>query len=324
MQDDEVLESFIKKYYLEMNNATKNIYVTPGPEDAGVLSKWISDIKKRSIKILVPKRGEKKKILDMVKRNASLYLDKKRFEKDMGFNRLYKELTSIKDILGLQNTPRRIECYDISNLGQGHPVGSMVVFNDGVALKEDYRHFRIKNTLGQNDYAMIQEIVGRRMNFLKPDTKTKKEDNESFLKKPDLIMIDGGKGQLNAASEEIGRKGIDDIDIISIAKKEEKVYCLKYGNGIKFDDDNNIIKLLTKIRDEAHRFAIGYHRKLRLKAMTQTVLDDIKGIGEKKKRYIFERVSTVKELGDMTLEELAKIKGITYKDALNIFKNLHR
>lgn len=320
----EMLEGFIKKYYLDMDNLPNDIYISEEIGDACLLSKWLSDLKGKSIKIHRPKKGDKKKILDMVKRNAGLYLEKKKFEKDMGFNKAYKELVSIKDVLGLTNTPRRVECYDISNLKDTHPVGSMVVFSDGAALKSDYRHFRIKRTTGQNDYAMISEVIERRLSFLDKRSDGQKDKDESFCKVPDLMVIDGGKGQLSAALDTLRQKNIQGIDVISIAKKEEKVYCLNYINGIKFDKGSNITRLLTKIRDEAHRFAVNYHRHIRSKAMTHTILDDIKGIGDKKKKYIFDKVGSISELKNSSLQELMDIKGITYKDALNIFKNLNR
>jgi excinuclease ABC subunit C len=168
---------------------------------------------------------------------------------------------------------------------------------------------------------MMGEIVTRRLRYLEGGEIKKRN---SFYEKPDLIIIDGGKAQFNTASKLISKRQIQDIDIISIAKKEETIFCSKYPDGIKLDLSDNYMHVLIKVRDEAHRFAVNYHRRLRGRSMTDSLLDGIKGIGEKKKKYIFENISSIEELKSKTIKNLMNIKGLNYKDATNIYRNIHR
>ncbi|GAJ13424.1 unnamed protein product, partial [marine sediment metagenome] len=250
--------------------------------------------------------------MEMVVRNSRLYLEKKRFEKSTGMSQVYKNFVKLKKVLGLVNIPRRIECFDISNLKDTFPVGSMSVALDGKLLTDDYRYFKIKTVASQDDCKMMGEIVSRRLRYL--EEKEIKKGN-SFYEKPDLIIIDGGKAQFNTASKIISDRQIQGVGIISIAKKEETIFCRKYPDGIKLDLSDNCMRVLIKVRDEAHRFAVNYHRRLRGRSMTDSLLDGIKGIGEKKKKYIFENVSSIEELKSKTIKDLMNIKGLNYKDA---------
>ncbi len=286
-----------------------------------MIEEWFKQVKNKKVELKVPKKGDKKEILEMVYKNAQLYLEKKKFEKSSGFSRVFKELLALKDSLGLKNIPRRIECYDISNIGPNFAVGSMAVFVDGSPLLSNYRHFKIKTVIGQDDFAMIAEILNRRLNYLK-DLNLSIED--SFYIRPDLIVIDGGKAQYNVAKDILTSKNLLSIDLISIAKKMETVYCEKYQAGFIINKSDNHMRIILKIRDEAHRFAISFHRKLRDKQMTSSILDEIKGIGEIKKKNILEKFPTLEELKAATLEDFMKIKGLTYKDAVNIFNLLNR
>jgi excinuclease ABC subunit C len=217
--------------------------------------------------------------------------------------------------------PRRIECFDISNLQSSFAVGSMVVFIDGNPLPGNYRHFKIKTVPGQDDFAMIAEIVSRRIRYL---TESKVKIENSFYIKPDLMVIDGGKAQFNAANSVLMENKLPDINLISIAKKEEIIFCKKFIDGIKLDKSTTYMRIITRIRDEAHRFALSYHKKLRGKYMTHSLLDGITGIGEKKKENIFEKFNSVEELKLAKLEDLLDIKGLSYRDALNIYDGLHK
>jgi excinuclease ABC subunit C len=173
---------------------------------------------------------------------------------------------------------------------------------------------------GQDDCRMIEEVVGRRLKYLKNKKTTRKS---SFFIKPDLMIIDGGKPQFNTVIRLMGKEQIPDIDVISIAKKEEIIFCTRYPDGIRLDLDKNYMRVLIKIRDEAHRFAVNFHRKLRDKNMTRSLLDGVKGIGEKKKKYIFENISSIEELRSMTIKDINKIKGLNKKDAVNIYMSIH-
>ena len=321
LEDEEILSGFIEKYYADIDDIPSKIFCPINMANAVLISEWLGKIKNIKIEIIVPKIGEKKKIMEMVIRNSKLYLEKKKFEKDTGPGSVYKDLQKLKDIFGLANLPRRIECFDISNLKNTFPVGSMSVSQDGMMLTGDYRHFKIKSVKGQDDCRMINEVVARRLRYLENGNIKKRN---SFCTKPDLIIIDGGKAQYNTIRRLLSEKNMDGIDIVSIAKKEETVFCDKYPDGMKLDLHDRHIRVLIKARDEAHRFAVNFHRRLRDKNMTGSILDGIKGIGEKKKKYIFENISSLEDLKNKTIEDLTKIKGLNYKDADKIYKNIHR
>ena len=321
LKDTEILSGFIIRYYENINSIPSKIYVPAGLEDDSIVMEWFKNEKGRKVIIIVPLIGEKKKIMDMVSRNTSLYLDKKKFEKSTGHSQAYSNLLRVMKVLGLKNIPRRMECYDISNLGASFPVGSMTVAFDGKTKREDYRHFKIRYINGQDDCAMLAEMVNRRLRYLEgPPIDTV----NSFYIRPDLIIIDGGKAQYNTVSKILEQKGLSGIDIISIAKKEEMIFCSRYINGIKFGLDSEILRALIKLRDEAHRFAVSYHRKLRDSYMVNSVLDEIKGIGQKKKAYILENLDSIEQLKDKRIEDLMNIKGISYRDAVNIYNSFHR
>ncbi|MGM0365822.1 MAG: excinuclease ABC subunit UvrC [Actinomycetota bacterium] len=321
MQQGDVISGFISRYYSGINNMPSAIYIPCPIEEQEGLQEWLKKVKGKKIEIRVPRRGDKKKVMDMAVKNARLYLEKKVFEKDSGHSRAYNELIKLRDELKLKNIPRRMECYDISNLKETFAVGSMAVFADGMPDKDSYRHFKIKNVSAQDDCAMLGEVLGRRIRYLGKD---RFDMENSFFNPPDLIIVDGGKAQYNTASAVLNREGITGIDLISIAKKEEVAFCSGYPRGIKLEAGKSYARVLIRIRDEAHRFAVDYHRRLRGKYMTSSFLDQIKGIGEKKKKYITESISSMEELKKSSVQELMNIKGISYKDAINIYNYLHK
>jgi excinuclease ABC subunit C len=321
LKEAAIISGFIYSYYGDINSLPSKIYIPVETEDRGIIEEWFKKEKKKSVKVLVPKAGEKARIMDMAVRNAGLYLKKKKFEKSTGHSLAYRELLRLSSILGLDNIPRRIECYDISNLGQSFPVGSMSVALDGELKPSEYRHFKIRTVESQDDCAMLKEVTKRRLRYLVKDNGGIKE---GFYQKPDLIVVDGGKAQFGAVNSVLDEMEIGDIDLISIAKKEEMIFCSRFMQGIRFDISSEVLRIIIKLRDEAHRFAIGYHRKLRGKGMTHSVLDEIKGIGDKKKSYILKCVDSIEELKNMEIEEIVNIKGINYNDAVNIYNSFHR
>ena len=321
LEDNEILSGFIEKYYTDIDDIPSKIFCPVNMANAVSISDWLSKKKSKKIDIIVPKIGEKKKIMEMMIRNSKLYLEKKKFEKDTGLSNVYKDAIKLKEVFGLVNIPGRIECFDISNLKNSFPVGSMSVSLDGIMLTDDYRHFKIKDIKGQDDCRMINEVVARRLKYLE-NGEIKRREN--FYIKPDLIIIDGGKAQHNTIKRLLSEKNMDSIDIISIAKKEEVVFCDKYTDGLKLDLHDRYARILIKARDEAHRFAVNFHRRLRDKDMTGSILDGIKGIGEKKKKYIYESIDSIEDLKNKTVKDLMKIKGLNYQDANKIYKSIHR
>ncbi|MBN1299418.1 MAG: excinuclease ABC subunit UvrC [Actinobacteria bacterium] len=319
--EGEIISGFIKNFYPEIDNISPNIYIPCMIEDRSAISEWLKNLKGKKINFIVPKQGEKKDIMDMATKNARLFLEKKKFEKNLGYSKVFSGLVKMRDFFSFGNIPARIECFDISNILSSFTVGSMAVFVNGSSLNSNYRNFRIRSVEGQDDFAMIKEVVKRRLRYL---VNEKIGIEDSFGTKPDLFVIDGGKAQYNSAKQALKEAGINNIDIVSLAKKEERVFCEKYPSGIVPDKNLEFMKILIRIRDEAHRFALDYHRKLRGKGMTVSVLDGIKGIGEKKKNNILAKYPTLEDLKGCSLEDFTNIRGLAYKDALNIYNSLNR
>ncbi len=257
----------------------------------------------RSLTLTRPKMGVKRELLDMATGNATEYL-----EKSVSAIQHKNDMTSgacerLQRLLGLERYPKRMECYDISNISGVDKVGSMVVFTDGEADKSQYRRFRIKTVEGANDFASLQEVLLRRLKKLGT------EEEERFAK-PQLIVIDGGKGQLSSVKQTFDELGIEGIDLISLAKREEEVYTLHSDEPVKIDRRDFALKMLQRIRDEAHRFAITYFRNLHSKRNLASVLEEIDGIGAKKRAALLERFGTIDRVMRAGVEELMQADGI--------------
>ena len=219
----------------------------------------------------------------------------------------------MKKLLSLKNEPKRIECYDISHISGVDKVGSMVVFENGEAAKDEYRRFRIKTVEGSDDFACLQEVLARRL------AKLGTEEEEKF-KKPDLIVIDGGKGQLSSVRETFDAMGVFDIDLISLAKKEEEIFTLYSPEPIVLPRRDYVLRLLQRLRDEAHRFAITYHRRAHEKTNLQSELKNIEGIGAKKRKALLDKFGSPENVRRATKEELMSVPGIGEKHAEAVLK----
>jgi excinuclease ABC subunit C len=255
------------------------------------------------VEIVYAKQGVKAQLFEMATSNANDYLtkslDKIKHKDDMTKNACAR----LKDLLGLKKYPKRMECYDISNISGVDKVGSMVVFIDGESDRNSYRRFKIKTVEGANDYASHQEMMRRRL------AKLGTEEEERFPK-PDLIVIDGGKGQLSAVKEVFDEYGIKDIELISLAEREEEVFTLFQEESIRIDHRDYALKMLQRLRDEAHRFAITYFRSLHSKRNLASVLEEIDGVGKKKQKALMEKFGTIDKIMDATEEELCQAEGI--------------
>ena len=253
--------------------------------------------------MLTPKQGVRRQLLDMAESNAAEYLeksiDKIRHKEDMTVNACRR----LQEILGLSRYPRRMECYDISNISGVDKVGSMVVFIDGEADRSSYRRFRIKTVEGANDFASLQEVLTRRL------SKLGTEEEENFPK-PDLVIIDGGKGQLSAIKEIFERMGIENIDLISLAKREEEIFTLNAKDSILLDKRDYCLQMLQRIRDEAHRFAITFFRNIHSKRSLTSLLAEIPGVGKIKRRALLEKFGTIDRMMRADVKELAAVEGI--------------
>ena len=311
--DAEALSQFISQYYADRLPPSEIITESCLEGEKELLETFFKEKYDKSVKITFAKQGVKAQLLQMAQENANEYLaksiDKIKHKDDMTINACKR----LQEVLKLKNYPRRMECYDISNISGVDKVGSMVVFIDGEADRNSYRRFRIKTVEGANDFASLQEVLTRRLKKLGTD-------EEERFPKPDLIIIDGGKGQLSAVEEIFNQMGISGIELISLAKREEEVFTLTSEESIRIDHRDFALKMLQRIRDEAHRFAITYFRNLHSKRNLESVLSEIEGVGKKKRMALMERFGTIDKIMNAGEEELASTEGIGPVLAKNIRK----
>ena len=309
--DAEALGTFIRQYYEKTTSLPKELLVSVEMEDAKLIEAWFKTVKRKKVKILNPKRGEKAKLMRMAIHNAENELQgwiaARTAEMEL-LSRLQKRLK-------LAKLPERIECFDNSNISGAEPVASMVVFEKGRAKKSAYRKFKIKAVNTQDDYAYMSEVLNRRLGKINPQ-----QASDSI---PDLLMVDGGKGQLNIALAIIKELGLEgQFELIAIAKKDEKkgesedkIFKPRRTNPIVFGKNRDLLLFLQRIRDEAHRFAITFHRKRRTKTALQSELDTIPGIGQKRKAILLKHFKSIKKIREANIDELNALPGITLSAA---------
>lgn len=320
---EEIFSSFLKQFYIGASYIPKEIIIEEKPMDIKVLEDWLSEKRGNKVTITVPVKGDKKELVRMVKRNALDMIEKygDKYKKRAESNRL--ALEEIKDLIGLSRRPRRIEAYDISNISGVESVGSMVVFEDGDAKKSDYRKFRIKSVIGPDDYSSLKEVIERRF---KRGVEEKKEDkNSSFSNFPDLIMMDGGKGQVSAAKEILDKLKLN-IEICGLVKDDfHRTRGIIYNNEeFNVDLNSRAYKMIYKIQEEAHRFAINYHRNLRSKTMFKSELDDIKLIGPKRKENLLKHFKSIDKIKKASIQELMEVESMNEKSAESLYEHFRR
>ncbi|MCD8294111.1 MAG: excinuclease ABC subunit UvrC [Clostridia bacterium] len=302
MDDSEALTSFIIQYY--SGHEIPSELIVPEFCEKDLLTKYFRETHGKSVDITLAKQGDKARLLKMATDNAKEYLDKAvdkiKHKDDMTINACCK----LQELLGLKKYPRRMECFDISNVSGVDKVASMVVFVDGEAERSSYRRFKIKTVEGANDFASMHEVLVRRLSKLGTE-------EEARFPKPDLIIIDGGKGQLSAVREVFDEMGIDDIELISLAKKEEEIFTENGKDSIKIPHNEYALQMLQRIRDEAHRFAITYFRSLHSKRNLQSVLMEIDGIGPVKRNALLEKFGSLDSIMNASVEDIAKVEGIS-------------
>ena len=311
----EILSSFIKQFYLGTAYVPKEIFIEEEIEDMDTIVKWLSEKRGSKVNIRIPKRGEKSQLMDMVKTNAMDML-KQYGDKFLRIQRQNeKALKEIQYALGLAKIPNRIEAYDISNIAGVSPVGSMVVFEQGEPKKSDYRRFKIKTVNTPDDYKSMEEILKRRF-------KRALAQSKGFAIFPDLIMIDGGKGQVNVALNVLEELNIN-IPVCGLVKDDfHKTRGIIYNNEeINLEEDSLGYRLIYNIQEEAHRFAINFHRSLRSKKMFKSELDDVKGIGEKRKKALLKHFGSIDNIKKASIEELSQVESMNKKVAKDLFKH---
>lgn len=320
----EIISSFIASFYGGTAQIPKTIYVPEEIEDQELIEKFLTEKRGSKVWIKVPKKGDKKNLLDMVRNNAKIMLDqfKEKMVEEKELNK--SALTELADVLGLDSLPVRIEAYDISNIQGVDSVGTMVVFENGKAKNSDYRRFKIKSVKGPNDYESMREILSRRFSHGLEEVNKIKERNLEYSKGkfcifPDLIMMDGGKGQVNIALEVLKDFGIE-IPVCGLVKDHKH-----RTRGIIFNNEEILIRrgsglmnLITRVQDEVHRYAITYHRSLRDKRTLHSILEDIPRIGEKRRRNLLMKFGSIDNIKKASMEELLDTPGIDRRAAESI------
>ena len=316
---NEIITSFVKQYYASSSYIPPTILLQHPVNELPTLSEWLKKQRGGNISLQVPKRGAKRQLMNMAIDNANKGLQLAK-AKEMNLQAITSGLQQLKDKLRLPRMPLRIECYDISNIQGALAVGSMIVLEKGIPKPAHYRRFKIKTVTGADDYAMIQEVLRRRFKRAagarELNETTPQKDNWAI--NPDLILIDGGKGQLSAAVNAIEELGMHSVPVASLAKENEDAFMPGRAEPVDIPKDSPALHTLQRARDEAHRFAISYHRRLRSRKGIASVLDDIPGIGPKRKKALLTRFKSVKGIKEASPEELGKTKGITPALARNI------
>lgn len=314
--DEEIISDFMKQFYMGAAFVPKEILTESMPEDSEILEEFLSEKAGKKVKISVPQKGEKSHLMSLVRKNAldmvSKYQDS--YESKMKSNLI--ALEKLQEALNLKKLPKRIECYDISNISGVESVGSMVVFENGDAKKSDYRKFRIKTVVGPDDYASLKEVLERRFKRAKEDQKG------SFTLLPDLILMDGGKGQVGIAKQVMEEMGIE-IEVAGLVKDDfHTTRAIIYENReIPLEIRGGLYRLLYKIQEEAHRFAIGYHRSLHSKTAFKSELDDIEGIGKIRKQNLMKHFKTIDKIKEATIEELMEVPSMNRTSAEELYNH---
>jgi excinuclease ABC subunit C len=313
----EILASFIKQFYDTASFIPKEIIVEEEIDEKEAIETWLSAKKGSKVKIIVPKRGEKKELIEMVAENAMIYLKQNEDFEERERIKNGKAMEELKNYLGLEKLPRRIEAFDISNTQGTESVASMVAFENGMPKKEDYRRFKIRTVEGPNDFESIKEAVFRRF-------KRGLEGDEKFKNFPDLLVIDGGKGQLRYALEALKELNLNHIPAIGLAKEFEHVFMEGKSEPIILPRNSEALYLLQKIRDEAHRFAVAYHRKLRSEKNLKSILEEIPGIGKVRRKALLNAFESLEDIKKASVEELSKVPGMNKKSAMAVYEYFHK
>lgn len=321
--EDITIPEFIGRMIGQLYGAERppgEVLVQVEPADSEVLSHWLVDRRGAKVSLRAPKRGAKRRIMETATENAEAEFARHRMKRHTDHNARARALRSLQDELDLPSAPLRIECYDISTIQGRHTVGSMVVFEDGLPKKNQYRRFKIKTIDGQDDFASMEEMLRRRLGAYLAERDRPADEQGRFSYPPSLIVIDGGKGQLGRAISVLKHFDLD-IPVIGLAKKLEEVFVPGESEPIVIDKGEESLYLLQRVRDEAHRFAITYHRQLRAKSMVDSILDDAPGVGAKRKKDLIKHFGSVKKMREASIEDLAEV--VPDKVAADLHAALH-
>jgi excinuclease ABC subunit C len=318
----ELVASMVRQLYMEREDVPPRVLVPEIPDGADVLEAWLSRRRGTKVRIAVPERGAKRKLLQVVTRNAAEAFHRHKLRRASDFGARSRALSDLSERLGLEQAPLRIECYDISNLGPTDTVGSMVVFEDGLPKRADYRRFRIKGVPGQDDFASMEEMLRRRFTRLIAEQERGPTPGRRFSYPPALVVVDGGRGQLGVASKVLADLGLQ-IPHVGLAKRLEEVFFPDHPDPLLIPRGSEALFVLQHLRDEAHRFAITYHRSTREKRALSSPLDDVPGVGPARKKSLLKRFGSLTRLRAASEDEIAATPGIGPELARSIHEVLH-
>ena len=321
----EILTSFVKQFYSGTPFVPRELWVQTELDDAEIIASWLELKRGQKVKLVVPQKGEKERLVELAEKNAKLVLsqDKEKIKREE--LRTIGAMNQIGALIGLERV-RRVEAYDISNTSGMESVGSMIVYEDGKPKRSDYRKFKIQTVKGPNDYASMREVLTRRFSHGLEEARTLEEKGMdtsfgSFTRFPDLLMMDGGRGQVNIALEVLGGLGLE-IPVCGMVKDDNhRTRGLYYNNvEVPIDKHSEGFRLITRIQDEAHRFAIEYHRSLRAKGQVKSILDDIPDIGPARRKALMRQFQSLEAVKEATLEELMEVPGMNRKSAESVYQ----
>jgi excinuclease ABC subunit C len=317
-----LLEAFCVEYYGGAPAVPPLIVVPAEAAPSDALAAFLSELRGARVEVRAPQRGEKRRLAELARQNAELALTSDAAQKERTRLRRIEALEELRETLNLESLPLRVECFDISTIQGESPVGSMVVFQDAVPKKAHYRKFGIKGVEGQDDFAMMAEVISRR--FARAQKVTDDHFDEGFAAVPNLVVVDGGKGQLSAALAAMQAFDLPRVAVIALAKREEEVFVPGRPDPVVLDRDSAGLQLLQRIRDEAHRFALGFHRRRRDTRARESILDALPGVGPARKRALIQHFGSPERLLAARPEELEGVPGVPAKTGRQIYAALHR
>jgi excinuclease ABC subunit C len=306
--DTEVLTSFVEQYYARAGSVPREVYVPATIADIADVEAFLAIRRGGPVHVRMPQRGEKRELMALATRNASETLAREQARWLADHGKTLAALEELAEALGLPGPPLRIECYDISNFQGEESVGSMVVFEDGKPRSGEYRRFRIRTVQGPNDFASHQEVLRRRFRVVKNGEEGGEEERRWAM--PDLVIVDGGRGQVSAAKEVLDELGLHDLPLAGLAKEREELFLPERADPVVLPATSPALYLVQRLRDEAHRFAITYHRDLRARRSVRSAFDDLPGVGPKRKRELLKVFGSIKRVRDAPVEQIAAVPGI--------------
>jgi excinuclease ABC subunit C len=317
-----LLEAFCVEYYGSAPSVPPQIIIPPGSGDLSALAEFLSARRGSRVEVRAPARGEKRRLQELAAQNARVALESEAAQVERRRLRRVAALEELRECLNLESLPLRIECYDISNIQSAAPVGAMVVFQDAAPKKSDYRKFGVRGLDGQDDYAALAEVVTRR--FARMRDVADVEYDESFSAMPNLVVVDGGKGQLSAVLEAMQAFDLPRVAVISLAKREEEVFVPHRSEPMVLPRHSAGLQLLQRVRDEAHRFALGFHRQRREATARESIFDELRGVGPARRRALLQHFGSAERVLAASEEELEGVPRLPAKTARTIYAQLHK